>query len=106
MKEINNFLVKAGLRVILVKENSKQPVEFEWQTKNHYAPDSKEVQEHTGNLAGNLQESGFFVLDIDDPSYEPLFEKRFAPATFKVKTPHGFHYWFKIKKNEVVKNDE
>lgn len=100
IEHIEPFLIKAGLRIILVKPNSKEPIN--WTT---YSPDAPEVLEHLekgGNIAAHLGESNFAVIDVDDSSLEPLFEKEFMPNTFKVKTPNGFHYYYKI--NEPIEN--
>jgi len=82
-------------RFILIKPNTKNPMESAWQQYNNYVYFNSKIRQakNVGALCGK---GGLVVLDIDDEKYLKEFDKKCN--TFSVKTGSGKrHYYFICK---------
>lgn len=90
---ISKQLQNPEFRFILIKPNSKTPMEQQWQVKNNYKFDDKKIIEHDGNFGIVCGYGNLIVLDVDDVKYIDEFDKKLD--TFTVKTGSGKrHYYF------------
>ena len=77
-------------RFVKLTDNTKNPYEQEWTTKNNYSYNElKDINGNYGVVCGN----GLIVIDIDDGTKPEL------PKTFTVKTRKGYHFYYKVAKN-------
>lgn len=82
-------------RFIVIRPNTKEPVEQQWTTFNNYVFFHNKIKQaqNVGALCGK---GGLIVLDIDDEKYLEEFDKKCN--TFSVKTGSGKrHYYFICK---------
>jgi hypothetical protein len=107
--EIPKQLQKEDYRFVLLKPNSKSPMEKKWTVENNYAFGKSRLISHLsdgGNYGVLCGKGNLVCLDIDDFSVVEKIEKE-IPETFTIKTGSGKrHYYFEtdIPMNKVVLN--
>lgn len=82
-----------GLRFILLKKDSKIPIEKNWQTTANYTWNHSKILKHQGNIGivcgyGNLR-----VFDCDDKPFGLEIEK-LLPKTFTILTGSGKRHYY------------
>jgi len=100
--KIPTQLQDKDFRFVLLKKNSKIPIENEWQKQSH---DFEDAQKHKGNLGIIFGHKNLFAIDIDSKEFlAEIMEKGILPLTFTVKTALKQlpHYYF--ISNEPLEN--
>ena len=95
--EALKYRIEFGLSVFPIVENSKRPA-FEWQRFQFLRANYEEIVkwDNRMNLAmatGSL--SGIVVVDCESEADANWFAHQRCDSPVKVKTPRGFHLWFR-----------
>jgi len=103
--ELPKQLQNPEFRFVLIRPKTKIPFEFNWQIKSNYPYNSTTITNHIGNLGIVCGYGELVILDIDNPEFVEIFDKKLT--TFSVKTGSGGrHYYFicdgKFNKNYYV----
>ena len=114
LRAVHEYLT-AGLSVIPLRFNSKQPALDSWGEFQSRQPTPDEVQKWWGDghqhgvavVCGKV--SGIVVLDIDDPEKFSVALKAIGetlPDTPIVRTRKGWHLYFQYPPNRIVRRHD
>jgi len=106
-KQLSNEI---GIKYLLVKSKSKNPIELNWQKKNNYDSNSQKLLQHleAGGNYGVLCGNGLIVMDADTDVFNEIIKANF-PETFTIETKGGKHYYYfckDFKQKKVLKDGD